>query len=57
MHTIRVGSDQPSKHRSMCDEGDFVSNAYPDRAQAYEKGLRHKERKEGDPHEGHKDIG
>jgi len=50
MHTVRtIKNPKAEEYRSVCDEEDFVSNVYGTEQAAKEKGLRHKELKEGDP--------
>lgn len=53
MHIIKTNKDdKDDTFRSECSEGDFVSNAYGTEQAAKEKGLRHKEDKDGDPDKG-----
>lgn len=50
MHIIKVTKRAETEdYRSECSEGDFVSNAYGTEQAAKEKGLKHKEIKDGDP--------
>jgi hypothetical protein len=51
MHIIKVikNPQTESEYRSVCEDGDFVSSVYGTEQAAKEKGLRHKELKDGDP--------
>lgn len=50
MHIIKViKNPKADEYRAICDEEDFVSNVYGTEQAAKEKGLKHKELKEGDP--------
>ena len=53
MHVIKtIKNPNAEEYRSVCEEDDFVSNAYGTEQAAKEKGLKHKELKDGDPNEG-----
>lgn len=55
MHIIKVIKNPKAddEFRSVCEEDDFVSNVYPTEERAKEKGLRHKELKDGNPNAQH----
>jgi hypothetical protein len=50
MHVIKViKNPKAEEYRSVCEEDDFVSNLYGTEQAAKEKGLKHKEIKDGNP--------
>jgi len=50
MHIIRIVKNRTAEdYRAVCSENDFMSNAYYTAEAAKEKGLKHKELKDGDP--------
>lgn len=50
MHIIKViKNPKAEEYRAVCESEDFVSNVYGTEKAAKEKGLKHKEQKDGDP--------
>lgn len=51
MHIIKVIKNpaKDDEYRAVCEDEDFVSNVYGTEEAAKEKGLKHKEIKDGNP--------